>query len=519
MYWADKIADEIAKSGKYTPYHVDDMKTPSGVIHVGSLRGVMVHDLVYKALQNLGVKVTFTYVYNDMDPMDSLPNYLDAQIYKKHLGEPFFKIPAPDKISVSYARQFGDQFTASMNKIGATPQILWSSELYSSGKMNDVIREALDHSKEIRKVYKKVAGQEKPDSWYPFQVICPKCGKLGSTLVTGWDGEEVTYECKPDMVTWAKGCGHAGEISPFGGTGKLMWKVDWPAHWKAIGVTIEGAGKDHTSEGGSRDIANALVSEVFKIDSPFDIPYEWFLIGGRKMSTSKGVGTTAHTFVEILPPTISRFLFVRNHYNRQVNFDPTGDTIPKLFDLYDAAARAYWEHKDEKQARMFEYSQTIDKVPQKHFLPRFSDVVMYLQDSKINLDRKFEEIKGGSLTDEEKQELTERIKYAKIWLAEYAPMEEVFIPSDSLPQEASTLTDEQKKYLDGIADLIKESSDPEKLQMDLYNKSKELGIPAKDAFAAVYLILIGKTHGPRAAWFLLEHRELAIKRIQEILGT
>jgi lysyl-tRNA synthetase class I len=26
-----------------------------------------------------------------------------------------------------------------------------------------------------------------------------------------------------------------------------MWKVDWAAHWKAIGITVEGAGKDHMS--------------------------------------------------------------------------------------------------------------------------------------------------------------------------------------------------------------------------------------------------------------------------------
>ena len=50
MYWADKIASEIIKSGKHKPFWVDDMKTPSGRMHVGSLRGVIIHDLIYKAL-------------------------------------------------------------------------------------------------------------------------------------------------------------------------------------------------------------------------------------------------------------------------------------------------------------------------------------------------------------------------------------------------------------------------------------------------------------------------------------
>ena len=65
------------------------------------------------------------------------------------------------------------------------------------------------------------------------------------------------------MVKWAQGCDHEGKISPFGGTGKLPWKVDWAAHWKVLGITIEGAGKDHASKGGSYDIAMMLCEKGF----------------------------------------------------------------------------------------------------------------------------------------------------------------------------------------------------------------------------------------------------------------
>ena len=75
-----------------------------------------------------------------------------------------------------------------------------------------------------------MAGEQQPEydlpkNWHPFQVICPKCSKVGATLVTGWDGEEVSFECQPNKVEWAQGCGHKSKISPFGGTGKLLWKV------------------------------------------------------------------------------------------------------------------------------------------------------------------------------------------------------------------------------------------------------------------------------------------------------
>ena len=73
MYWADKVAKEIVDSGKYKPYLVDDMFTPSGFPHVGSLRGPLVHDTIYRALTDAGVDVRFTYVFNDFDPIDGLP--------------------------------------------------------------------------------------------------------------------------------------------------------------------------------------------------------------------------------------------------------------------------------------------------------------------------------------------------------------------------------------------------------------------------------------------------------------
>ena len=83
MYWADRVAKEIIKSGKFKPYWVDDMKTPSGRIHVGSLRGVMVHDFVYKALLHQGQKAKFTYLFEDHDPMDELPPFLEKKEWEK----------------------------------------------------------------------------------------------------------------------------------------------------------------------------------------------------------------------------------------------------------------------------------------------------------------------------------------------------------------------------------------------------------------------------------------------------
>ena len=97
-HWVDKVTDGILswqKKHGIAKLHVDDMKTPSGRVHTGSLRGVVLHDIVAKTLKEKDKPVKSTYVFNDMDPMDGLPAYLSSQVYTPHMGKPLYKIPAP----------------------------------------------------------------------------------------------------------------------------------------------------------------------------------------------------------------------------------------------------------------------------------------------------------------------------------------------------------------------------------------------------------------------------------------
>ncbi len=529
MHWADRIAKEIIASGKYQPYWVDDMKTPSGFSHVGSLLGPVIHSMIFRALKHAGKEVNFTFVMNDFDHADSLSEELKPK-YEQYMGMSLKMIPSPDPKFESMADLFSNDFINSIRSLGVEAEILSSWEMYHQGKFDEVIRIALDNAEKIQDIYQKVSGsKKKEEGWLPFQVICEKCGKLGTTKVFAWDGEKVSYKCEPDLVKWAVGCGHEGKISPFGGTGKLPWKVDWPAHWKVIGVTIEGAGKDHASAGGSYDIAMAICKEVFKYDQPYKLPYEFILIGGRKMSSSKGLGLKAHDLVKILPPPVGRFLFARADIKSQSNFDPVGtEAIPDLFDEYDAAWKAYDKGGDlpaqagEKLARTYVLSQ-IDKIPEKEkgfFVPRFRDVANYLSQglTEEELLEKFTEIKNGKIDDSEYDVLRERIKYAKVWLTDYAPDEFRFDMTNGVPEKASSLSDLQKKYLEGIIKIYNEGDDAGSLQVSLYELAKELEISTKDAFGAIYLSFIGRTHGPRAGFLLTNYgREKAFERIQNVV--
>lgn len=498
MFWADKVAQDIINAKTYEPYWVDDMYTPSGYAHVGSLKGPLVHDMIYRALKEAGQEVKWTYVSNDFDPIDGLPENL-MQDFKQYLGVPVRMAPSPVEGYSSFAEYFAKDFQKVMQDMGVESEFISSWDMYHAGKFNDVIKAALDNAEKIQDIYKKVSGSKKKDAgWLPLQVICEKCGKLGTTRVHDWDGETVEYTCEPSMVKWAQGCGHTGRISPFGGNGKLPWKVDWPAHWKVMGVTIEGAGKDHSSAGGSRDIAVEILKEVFRYPNPYNLPYEFILIGGKKMSSSKGLGLKARDMTGLLPAEIARFLFTKTDYKKAVEFDPFGTlAIPNLFDEYQKAAELYFAKSDEDLACAFKYSQ-IGELKRPPAI-RFAMLAQWVQ--MPNMQQRIKE-----------EGLEEWAEYAKVWIEKYAPDSAKFLVQKELPDAVINLSEKQKELLLKIVSELDKEWDAEDFQTQIYEFGKALDINGKETFAAIYRALIGKDHGPKAAWLILSLEKGFVKK-------
>lgn len=510
MFWSDKIAQDIIESGSHTPYWVDDMFTPSGYAHIGSLRGPIVHDLAYRSLIDAGKSATFTYIFNDFDPVDGLPP--DLAHMSAELGRPLRLAKPPEEGYKSFADYFTQDFQKVLRSLGVRAEFRYSWDMYHAGLFDGVIKEALDNALHIQDIYQKVSGSKKRDKgWLPLQVVCEKCGKLGTTRVHGWNGETVEYTCESAMVTWAQGCGYTGRTSPFSDStnpmhhpGKLPWKVDWPAHWKVLGVTIEGAGKDHSSAGGSRDIAKELCKDVFHIENPFNLPYEFFLIGGKKMSSSKGLGLKGRDLTSLLPADVGRFLFTRTDYKQAIEFDPMGTmAIPDLFDEYDRCWQAYNLGGDENLSRAFELSQT-GELPEKKsnlYLPRFRDVANFTQLPNISLLDRLSQDKGSALTDVEKKIIEERMKYVLVWLDKYAPDDYRYKISTKSKSEVA-LSEAQWDFLNALSEIWATVTDPEKLQSEIFVLAKTKKLDLSLAFKALYTVVLDKTHGPRAGWLL-----------------
>jgi len=312
-------------------------------------------------------------------------------------------------------------------------------------------------------------------------------------------------------VKWAAGCGHSGDVSPFGGRAKLPYNVDWAAKWDLFGVTIEPAGKDLSTKGGSRDRSDAIAREVFGNEPPMNLPYEFLNIGGKKMSTSKGLGASATQIADVIPPEQLRLLFLRPKPNTAIEFDPDGtDAIPRLFDESDrlAAATAGREIRGElppDHERVFACSLVepdADVVAEASaYRPAFSHLALLEQIPGVDVVERVTAEKGAPLTAREAALLDERRAAARAWLETYAPDSARIAVRPEFPPEAADLTDAQREYLGALAQAEPPTSG-EAWQALIFGTAKERGLSAGDAFRAVYLAFLGRANGPRAGWLL-----------------
>lgn len=528
MFWADKIADEVIrrygdriKAGE--PIVVRDEKTASGRVHVGSLRSASLHAIVAEVLRSRGVPVRFLFEINDMDPLDGIPGYLDEAVYQKHMGQPLFSIQSPEPGYENFAELYGQEYVRVLQKIGFNAEVYRASELYRSSQMNDVIKQALDHRQDIRRIDAEISKNNRPEDWYPLNVICEACGNLSATKVTDWDGETVAYRCSSDTIDWAEGCGHEGRISPFNGNAKFPWKVDWAAKFAVVGggVNFEGGGKDHYTKGGARQVSEAICREVFKHEPPYGVFNEFFLVGGKKMSSSKGNAATAIEMVEILPPHLLRLLLLKSPINRQIDFDPNGDAIPVLFDTYDRLAEKCWGGVEDDDTQLFRFAHLSEDRGQlkERFLPRFSQIAFLVQMPHMNIDEEVTKLKGSALTEADLAELALRTHYAKRWLEEYADEKFIFELQTEFPPVAKSLTNEQKLSLELLATKIENNpgATDNVLHELIHETKEESGLSPQEFFKAIYMVFLGKESGPKVGWFLSSlDRTFVIERLREV---
>ncbi len=518
MFWVDQLVENLLQTNKKTSYQVNDYKTPSGKIHIGSLRGVVLHDLIRQGLINQDIKADFTYGFDDLDPMDGFPAGLDES-FRQYMGMPLCDIPSPKKGFKSFADYFAKDFKTAIEYVGIKPNYINSSDLYRNGDFNKAIEIALKNNKKIQKIYTQVSGSKKHANWYPFSVVCPKCKKIGTTNVFDFDGNEVSFKCEEKMVLWATGCGYEGKISPYNGNGKLPWKVEWPAKWYILKNDVEGSGKDHMTKTGSFAVASEIAKQVYKINPPFAPAYEWFLVKGSKMSTSKGVGSAASDMTKILPPEIMKFLITKPKYKSTIDFSPEGMAIPTLFDNFIDSFNAYLQDAKLDLGKAYLYSKIDINSKDPQYLMRFSKIAIFLQMPRVDIVEYAEKEKGSKLTETDLNYLNNWLKFAKIWLKRFAPDDFKFEIQEQNPMV--NLNDMNIKFLKMLYDYLNTENklpDGETIHKQIHKIKTDNNIPAQDVFQSIYKIFLNKDSGPQAGWFIANlDKKFVLERIKKYL--
>ena len=499
MFWTEEIAAKC--NGAHI---INDSKTPSGRVHVGALRGVLIHDAIFRTLNEKGIAARYLFGVDDYDPVDEIPKGEDEH-FGKYIGWPLCNTPAPKgSTAPDMAEHFMSEFREIFVELGVKVEGYRMRDLYRSGEFNEPIDMILRSADKVRRVYKEISGSERPAHWLPFQVICEKCGCIGTTEVSNYDGKEVSYMCRVDKVVNTKlnlgrGCGYEGKVSPFDGRGKLPWKLEWVAKWVKFPVTIEGAGKDHSTRGGSRDVSEACLRAIYGTEPPLRVPYEFFLVGGAKMSSSKGVGASARDMANLLPPEVLRFLMIRTKPNSPVNFDVREEGIVKLFNEFD---RFHTRAAIEGNATPDEacVHRLSELMPEGGYMnANFQLVSALVQLPHLDPVKEIEKRKGAPLTAIERRHLDQRIASAKIWVENYASEEEKTRLQETLPARAQELTHTQRAFLQNLAAALPETPwEDNALQAKVFEVARMTPIEQPAAFKAIYRVLLDREAGPKA---------------------
>lgn len=503
MIWLNKIVDEVIAKHPKGEIIVSSGVSPSGKYHVGTLREVLTADAVLIELRRRGRLARHLHFVDDHDRFRKVPSGVPVE-FEKYIGRPLCDMPSPDSKYKSYADYYWSDFNDNIKILGLDVEVVMTSEKYRDGTFVEAIEVALSKIDEIKKILEEVSGRKLEDDWSPIQVI--EDGYLKKRFF-------VSLDTKSKEIVYKDGEGNKSSISYASGLVKLDWRLDWPARWWIFKVNVEPFGRDHATKGGSYDTGKELVVRVFGGGAPVPVPYNFINRAGetKKMSKSAGDTVTITELLQVLPPEIVRYFVLRYSPEKQLFFDQT-DGVVRLIDEY---ADLLSSKEDEQLIEVVSSTlsqNTISNVPFSHLVASYQAALKDpVKTIEIIARTEHAEVAGA-----QKEIIERELAYIDQWLNKWAPDDVKFDLVDKV--DTSELNDAQKAFLTNLAAKIQQapaSADGEWFHKAVYDLRESSGLEPKDMFGCLYKVLINKTTGPRAGWFLsILPRDWLIKRLK-----
>ena len=512
MHWADHTAQTLRARGESQV--IASGITPSGEFHVGHLREILTAEMIHRACLDAGMDSRYIFIVDSMDPLRRVYDFLSPS-YEQYIGHPLAYIPAPgpdgepDQDGGSYADHFLAPFLAALKQIGVEPEVVMNHETYESGAFADKTHSAIEQRDEIRRVIEEVSGREVPEDWFPYNPLGSD-GSIDGVSVTGYEHPH---------VHWVDSHGVEGMSDIRTAQGKLPWRIDWAAKWGIHGITCEPAGKDHGAAGGSYD-TGIPICEMLGSEPPHKMVYEWIQLKGMgPMSSSKGLTVGPMDALALVPPEIMRYVIARSKVGRHIDFD----TGPALFTTADEYERLVVEPpggSNEELSRRQQIardtqlgalrlsqvkegadpSDSIAGVSFRH-LAMLAQIKSSDDDVWVSLRR------SGHLEGDPGAPLAGRLRRMRNWVdgPHFPDAAKVEVQSSVSEEVRTNLTDEQNAFLSSLSSAISDCEWTAKAIGDCIRLvATEVGIDGREAYVALYWIILGKSHGPRVASIMAE---------------
>lgn len=543
--WVDRLADDvIAEAERRAPGKkiiCASGISPSGPIHLGNLREIMVPHLVADEIKRRGMPCEHILSWDDFDRYRKVPAGYDPS-FAEHIGKPLTSVPAPAGSAYeTWSDHFKAPFRVALAALGVEVTEISQTAQYTAGRYREQILLAMRERRRIDEVLgryrtKKKAETEQDDedaaagtadSYFPYKPYCAVCGR-DVTTVRSYDDEttDLSYEC-------ACGHGETVRLSEFD-RGKLVWKVDWPMRWAFKGVMFEPSGVDHQSPGSSFQVGTQLIREIFGAEPPIGPMYAFVGISGMaKMSSSKGGVPTAADALQIMEPQLLRWLYARRRPNQAFNisFD---QEIQRTYDEWDALERKIAAgtaapvdiavHGRAAGTASGALPDTPRKLPYRT-LASVADITTGDEKQTLRILRDFDPERPL----ESLEEVRPRLDRAEKWVSTHVePEARTQVRSTPDRELIGSLSEGETQALKLLADGLESHWSLEgltslvyavpKLQAGLEADAKptpELKVAQRSFFALLYRLLVGRDTGPRLPTLLLA---VGQERVRELIG-
>ena len=520
--WYDKTAYELIERERRLGRDLSLIRVESGVgasgfPHIGSFADAARAYAVKLALEEMGCKSELIAFSDDKDGLRKVPAGLPKWL-EKYLGYPVTDIPDPFGCHDSYGEHMSSLLLDALDKCGIEYKFYSGTEVYRSGLLNREIREILEKAEHVGRIVWEEVGQEKFLKALPYFPVCSNCGRIYTTKAYKFLPKEgkILYVCEGMEVRgkWLKGCGNRDEVDYRAGEGKLSWKAEFAARWRALDVRFEAYGKDIAD---SVRVNDRVSREVLGYEPPMHAQYEMFLDkGGRKISKSAGNVLTPQVWFRYGSPQSLMLLVLKRFVGTRT---VSVDDIPTYMDELDRLEEVYFGLRDipnplerGRLRGLYLYVWTM-KPPEKPDIHVPYGTLLNLarvapHGSEVEyMVAKLREY--GILKGEPTEGLMRRIGYALNWVREVEAPE-------TRPVE---LTDEEAEAVRDVLEAVRRLEDGEEIQAAVFEAARRHGVPAGRLFRKLYQILIGRSSGPRLGPYIVAMgRDRAAKLLEEALA-